>query len=1007
MHSAFNEAMLASRPPPDKKTGGAVGGTQHQQELPDRGDEDGPARPGKGRGRGRRRPGKRQRETASADQDHDQDWRRGRWGRHADDGGDDHNDRGTGGRGQWKWQQWPTRRDGQGRQRREEAEDRRQARPGGGHDRRRQGQRGASPESDSRGEVPDRRGEPVRVRPAVKRRRKQVDYVLLSFFDGIGAAPAILEHTHGKPLAAFAWEIDEACIKLTKDRLPWLRHRGDLTSDDPAAVAAAVKKADPEGKALIVVTAAPPCQDFSRIGQSPGQRGALFLATAEFYWKTRSLLPDRRWAFLFENVVMEPAHSDAVSKALGVDPIMVCASDFGWISRPRLWWLYPSILQAAVDPASGKPLHWAKHGSYRRLRLEEPRQSESELVVDDLRFHPAVAAGRLKLPCATTMPAARHRRGPDRSCPRPPRPGGRPIPGASHDVHRIRQEVLAEIAALVEEMADDTAAWLARRSAPVRATHQTPGKKRHTQIPVILELLRRVGYPDMPGITDDLTNGFVMLGEVRRAPGWRTRTDGRYSNPASLEQLAATNWVYVKARTSRLAAGTLAELVEETRLGRVVGPTRAPPGWNLRTTAVLDRPGVDTLVPPPPGQHFVAASFPIVQTDEAGNDKIRRGEDWRRSGHNSTIRAHDVPTHHFVDDYVDMIRRLVEIVGVPEVAAIRIFGHDLMNAYRQWPVRDPAHSGTFLAGPHGVTMWFHVAMCFGAAASVWNFNRTADALQALKRVLLWIVSGHFVDDFNGVDIEDLADGAFHGMAQFFELLGLQTKPSKAQAPAPAHVVQGVLVAVGEEGVVLKPTPERIKKVTATIDEALRTDEMTPEVAGKLAGRLNFITQATFGALGKAALKPVYSRAHDAAASASSGLSAGLRAALRALKALLADIQPRVIPYIDDGEPQAIIYADAFYQPGETRYKAGHFPAEVPVKPGSKGSSGWGFVVRIGATVFYDCGTAPADFLDLFASRRAFIYVLEILAQVLALVTLSRQLPARWLAFIDNVAGNGP
>ena len=131
---AFNEAMLASRPPVGKQPGGTAGGTQHQQELPDRGDEDGPARPGKGRGRGRRRPGKRQRETASADQDHDQDWRRGRWGRQADDGGADHNDRGTGGRGQWKWQQWPSRRDDQGRQRREEAEDRRQARPGGGRD---------------------------------------------------------------------------------------------------------------------------------------------------------------------------------------------------------------------------------------------------------------------------------------------------------------------------------------------------------------------------------------------------------------------------------------------------------------------------------------------------------------------------------------------------------------------------------------------------------------------------------------------------------------------------------------------------------------------------------------------------------------------------------------------------------------------------------------------------------------------------------------------------------
>ena len=423
---------------------------------------------------------------------------------------------------------------------------------------------------------------------------------------------------------------------------------------------------------------------------------------------------------------MEPAHSDAVSKALGVDPIMVCASDFGWISRPRLWWLYPSILQATVDPASGKPLQWAKHGSYRRLRLEEPRQPESELVVDDLRFHPSVAAGRLQLPCATTSaeddagrPAPKRARqklseatkarwaadsprfapwhyteeammtdkaGKLHVVPAPVRerlhhiPAGytdtphlddrarhrvlangwhwgvaqrlltillaastvhpvtahTAVPGAPqratiqwvveqfgfggvpmeppprektdlhlpdddphrhwqlaaelqhctvaawprlepalervvhlwthwrHDVHRIRQEVLAEIAALVEEMADDTAVWLARRSAPVRATYQTPGKKRHTQIPVILELLRRVGYPDMPGITDDLTNG-----EVRRTPGWRTRTDGRYSNPASLEQLAATNWAYVKARTSRLAAGTHTDWPNSSRR----------PGW--------------------------------------------------------------------------------------------------------------------------------------------------------------------------------------------------------------------------------------------------------------------------------------------------------------------------------------------------------------------------------------------------------------------------------------------
>ena len=148
--------------------------------------------------------------------------------------------------------------------------------------------------------------------------------------------------------------------------------------------------------------------------------------------------------------------------------------------------------------------------------------------------------------------------------------------------------------------------------------------------------------------------------------------------------------------------------------------------------------------------------------------------------------------------------------------------------------RHPFHSGTFVAGEAGVTLWFHLAMCFGAAPSVWHFNRTADALQVDHR---------------------------------------------------------------------RPLRRRLQR-----------------------------------------------RGHD-------------RAALLSRRALLADIKPRVVPFIDDG-------ADAFYQPGETRHKAGHFPAEVNIKP--RGMNGWGYVVRIGDAVFYDCGTAPAEFLELFASRRAFI-----------------------------------
>ena len=54
---------------------------------------------------------------------------------------------------------------------------------------------------------------------------------------------------------------------------------------------------------------------------------------------------------------------------------------------------------------------------------------------------------------------------------------------------------------------------------------------------------------------------------------------------------------------------------------RVQGPCKAPPG--CVPAANFQR--CDRLVDPPPGDIFVAASFAIVQEDETGGVKIRRG----------------------------------------------------------------------------------------------------------------------------------------------------------------------------------------------------------------------------------------------------------------------------------------------------------------------------------------------------------------------------------------------
>ena len=199
-----------------------------------------------------------------------------------------------------------------------------------------------------------------------------------------------------------------------------------------------------------------------------------------------------------------------------------------------------------------------------------------------------------------------------------------------------------------------------------------------------------------------------------------------------------------------------------------------------------------------------------------------------------------------------------------EETDLHIYGHDLLNAYRQWPVREPAQCGTFLATTAGMTLWFHNAMCFGAAASVWNFNRAADALQQLLRSLLWQTSGHYVDDFNAIEAASTAQSTFETFADMFDTLGLRTKPSKAQAPAVRHVIQGVLFELMADGVRLAPTPERLQKMLQAIQTAIETDTLSPFNAQKMAGRLSFLTQSVFGNLAKAAIKPVYSRANDSA-----------------------------------------------------------------------------------------------------------------------------------------------
>ena len=59
----------------------------------------------------------------------------------------------------------------------------------------------------------------------------------------------------------------------------------------------------------------------------------------------------------------------------------------------------------------------------------------------------------------------------------------------------------------------------------------------------------------------------------------------------------------------------------------------------------------------------------------------------------------------------------------------------------------------------------------------------------------------------------------------------------------------------------------------------------------------------------------------------------------------------------------------------------------------RSANGWGYVVRAGDATWYDPGSVPAWFVRKFDTRRAYIYMLEVLAQI----PLAKHLGEDWVA----------
>ena len=293
-----------------------------------------------------------------------------------------------------------------------------------------------------------------------------------------------------------------------------------------------------------------------------------------------------------------------------------------------------------------------------------------------------------------------------------------------HPIGEICKGIIHELRTLVDDMSEDTQQRFDQLPEHVQMAYQ----REHavTQIPVLLQLLKMIGYPQIDILRRELSSGFPLLGKLTPGVNWYIRTDDKYTSPSSIDELRRHNHEYVlkklrEARVDDHHEVMLDEIISAVNIGRINGPFEAPAEWRIKCVRPRRCPHL-TLLPIPHEFPIIAVAFSIEQIGSDCKRKIRRGVDWRRSGHNRTYATHGQPFHHTTDHlaYFSILAS-----NKHPHSQLDVWGHDHDGAYRQLPFNDPAVAYVLLITPEGPTLWNHKVLLFGFAASV--RSETADS----------------------------------------------------------------------------------------------------------------------------------------------------------------------------------------------------------------------------------------------------------------------------------------
>ena len=262
-----------------------------------------------------------------------------------------------------------------------------------------------------------------------------------------------------------------------------------------------------------------------------------------------------------------------------------------------------------------------------------------------------------------------------------------------------------------------------------------------------------------------------------------------------------------------------------------------------------------------------------------------------------------------LDLYIGLLRYVLTLFPF---CALLGFTSDFKSAYRQC-IANPEHAVGWV-----LTIWCHAQNCqvygiagaqlFGCSLAPTNFCRIPDWCCFVASRLFFLALIHCIDDIMTAEPKDTCQLGYRVWRRFVDACGWDIPDSKSPPPSAVFRLLGAMIDLSKTPLppVIRLAEDRYEKLYKCIFQILQEKRLASGLAGQLFGQLGFSCSQFFGRWGRAKMRPLSRRQHEAKRFA---LNDQLWSALNWWLQNLHLAPPRAVYVRNENRPVVVSYSD--------------------------------------------------------------------------------------------------